>query len=508
VTAHPERAWIALACAALMVPLVLHAYAGTAARYVGDDYCGGYIFHQEGLLGGQRWFYFNWSAVPTVLALMALTEPGGARLAPWLPSIVLALWVVAGTWTVRELTRATGYGWSVTTSLLMALVLVVATVEDAPNVVQSLYLRIPMMAYTGPLVLLMTEVGFLARHATRARASSVALASSALLAFVGGCFGPVFVALQTAALGLTTTACVLIGRRAGRRALQPLVVAGLIGSLAALAVVALAPGNSVRQQSFASPPGPLTIALWSVLSATFMFVRPVLSIVRPVIEPLVPALWGATPQWLGKAFAMESSPAAFALVIAVPMWLALRTPASHEDGETRRRARLALATLPLLAFVLVVAAMSPAAYGTAAPPPPRALVIPQFALLALAACWGYAAGLLLRPRDRSGARRSPGTAAAVVSAVLVVAVAVTSSWRTIDRARALQNWASQWDAQERLLRAARAEGRTEVLVPAIGDVGGVGSIATDPNDWVNVCAARYYGFERITGVSPASGSHQ
>ncbi len=96
--------WLAVAgCAAFALPLLAHAYAGTASRYVGDDYCAGYIFRDYGLIGGQIWYYKSWSAVPTTLFLMAATEPGGARLAAMLPAIALVLWLVAATWAIREM---------------------------------------------------------------------------------------------------------------------------------------------------------------------------------------------------------------------------------------------------------------------------------------------------------------------------------------------------------------------------------------------------------------------
>src|SRR5437868_8208214 len=95
-----------------MLPLLAHAYAGTASRYLGDDYCAGYIFRDHGLIGGQLWHYRSWSAVPTTVFLMAMSEPGGARLAPVLPAAVLALWLVSAIWAVRQLSMWSGRPWS------------------------------------------------------------------------------------------------------------------------------------------------------------------------------------------------------------------------------------------------------------------------------------------------------------------------------------------------------------------------------------------------------------
>ena len=42
-----ETAVLAAGCALLAIPLLAHAYAGTASRYVGDDYCAEFIFRGE-----------------------------------------------------------------------------------------------------------------------------------------------------------------------------------------------------------------------------------------------------------------------------------------------------------------------------------------------------------------------------------------------------------------------------------------------------------------------------
>src|SRR6266540_1372078 len=142
-----------LGCVLFALPLAAHAYAGTFSRYVADDYCAGYIFHDYGLIGGQRWFYMNWGAVPTTLFLMAVTEPAGARLTPFLPGFAIALWIAAGTWTIRGITARIGHPLTLAASLLIAELVAFVTIADAPNVIQSLYLRIPLFEYVGPLIL-------------------------------------------------------------------------------------------------------------------------------------------------------------------------------------------------------------------------------------------------------------------------------------------------------------------------------------------------------------------
>lgn len=491
-----ETAVLAAGCALLAIPLLAHAYAGTASRYVGDDYCAEFIFRGHGIVGGQYWFYMNWGAVPTTLALMALTHLGGVQVAALLPAIALLAWVAAGAWTIRHLSAVIGREWDWLPSLLVGELLVYATVQDAPNVIQSLYLRVPMLEYAGPLVAATVYAGVIAALSQRRSGGIAAATMSAVIAFVAGSFGPIYVAVQTAAIGAAATLTLAAPPADGRRTARRLFLAGLVGSLAALAFIVLAPGNAGRQTSFPHPPGVVTLVIWSVLDTVFMFTRPALPLLRPAIEWAAPRVLGAQPAWLAMALGMTASPFTLLMAIGIPAALTYRS----SDGDPAY-ARSALVTgalfgLPVLAFGLVMACMAPAAYGMSTPPPPRALIVPSFVIMSCAIAWGCALGVRLRVRPSPIMR---------VAAVLVVALAVwqplASTTVILRRSAEFHAWANRWDETDRQLRAAAASGRKSAVVPAVGSIGGVGSISSSP-DWVNSCAAQYYGLENIVGTGP------
>ena len=492
----PKLLW--LGCALFALPLLAHGYAGTASRYFGDDFCAGAVFRDYGTIGGQKWFYLNWGAVPTTLFLMALTDPAGAGLTRVLPAIAIVLWVAAGAWTVRQVTERIGNRLNAGASLLMAEIVVYATVSDSPNVIQSLYLRVPMFEYVGPLMALTLYAGLLARTSAR-MATTRWLIASGMMTFVAGSFGPVYVALQTMAVALALVVNRLLDRSNRGRTLERLLVVGLVGSIAALGFVALAPGNAMRQHSFPTPPSPLAIIKWSVLSAVFMFARPLLPLLRGTIATIVPRVLGLNPDWLPKALGMATSPLTIVLLVGVPAWLALTR--RDEPAPDGRLAGFVLAGAPVLAFVLMTACMAPSAYGTSAPPPPRALIIPQFALACLTACWGYAIGVRARPGSSAGAKGWP--VRLTLAAVLSVAVwaPIVSARATFREGSRLRTWAARWDDTDRQLRDQHARGQRHAVVPAVDTIGGVGSVGADAADWVNWCAARYYGFDTITGVA-------
>lgn len=489
------RALVIAGCVLFAVPLVAHAYAGMASRYVGDDYCAGYIFRDYGVLGGQWWFYRFWGAVPTTVLLMALTDLGGARVAAVLPPVAIALWVAAAAWAVRCLARLAGQAWGWWPSLLIGEVIVYATIQDAPNAIQSLYLRVPMLAYTGPLIAATFYAGMLATLCRRRVASATGALASAVVAFVAGAFGPVYVAMQTVALAAGALVVSVAPVKDGGRPMRRLLLAGVAGSIAALAFVALAPGNAARQQHFSHPPGWPTVISWSLLYAVFMLARPLLPILRPAIIAIAPAMLGGEPSWLAKALEMSVSPATLLIAIGVPAAVVWTMIGHRTTRVAPAMTKWVLIGLPVLAFGLVVASMAPGAYGTSAPPPPRALIIPQFVIVCAAVTWGCALAETLR----SGPSVPLRLAAAAV-ALLAIWQPVASARLTLRQAGELRVWAARWDETDRQLRLARAGGEKTAIVSAIGSIGGVGSIGPDADDWVNTCAAQYYGLERITGT--------
>jgi hypothetical protein len=479
---------------AMLIPIGVHAYLAKTSRYVGDDYCAAGVFNENGLVGGQVWFYKYWNAVPTVLALMAATHPGDVEIASVLPAMTLVAWFVAAAWTVRKLVALLGVACSWAIASLIAALALFATLETTPNIVQTLYLRIPMLAYVFPLFALTAFAGLIASLVARGAVSWVSLVVVGFIAFVLGAFGPVSVASQITLLTLVGLVALVVRSPTAIR----LLAAAFVGSFAALLFVVLAPGNASRQHMFPTPPGVFTIGKWSVLYTGFMFVRPVLGALHTTIVEMVPAVLGSTPSWLPMAMGMAVSPVVVILMILIPVIVVFMSADDAAARRLERHANAALLLIPPAMFVLVMSCMAPAAYGTSSPPPPRALVIPGFFIVCAAIAWGSALGVRLRTAGvPHGLVR--GTAMAVVALTLwsVTTATIVASRRSGE----LTAWAARWDETDRQLRHAHATGNMKPTVPVVGSIAGVGSIAVDPNDWVNICAARYYRLEAISGTS-------
>jgi hypothetical protein len=144
--------------------------------------------------------------------------------------------------------------------------------------------------------------------------------------------------------------------------------------------------------------------------------------------------------------------------------------------------------------------MAVGAFGIGAPPPDRALIIPQFAIECLLVSWAFAAVMAAR---LSRAADAGGRAPSIVAVVAVVACAGTmalySASRTVSTVPALRVWAESWDRTDRTLRAAASRGEQKVVVHTTDLPGGLGWISEYPRNWVNRCVATYYHLDSVTG---------
>ncbi len=462
------RRWlIVVGCLGFALPLLAHAYAGTASRYVGDDYCAGYIFRDYGFWGGQWWHYLNWNAQPTTLFLMGLTAPLGPM--PWLSGLDLGVWVLAGTWTMHELSAWSRQVWSWPVCLLFAEMLIWATLQGAPNVAQSVYLRVPLLAYVVPLIGLTAYLGWLARLA-RLKSSRHRFVPYAALALAA--FGPVPAVL------LTVMSALAFFIRPTR---HPVVLPSLVGSFVGLVLVAVAPGNAIRQAQFPGSPGFVFVGIDASLSAVFLSIRPVLGIMKPALQAIVPQMLGSSPGWLPAALEMQTSPLPLLIVVFASAFFVVRPYWSWPPSTA---VRWACWWLPIVAILLVAVCMVPAWYGTSAPLPPRALIVPQFIMVCLAACWACAMALTWRIRLE---RFTP------LLIGLILVGSIDSTRHILRQGVVLHQWAQAWDRID--LNLSEAPAGSDVTVPALARFAGVDSIGGQA--WVNACAAHYYGLKSI-----------
>jgi len=266
------------------------------------------------------------------------------------------------------------------------------------------------------------------------------------------------------ALG-TAVASALRSRRIGS-----MLFAALLGGCLALAILAAAPGNEVRQQTTARTP--LAIALPESTDFLLFWLR--LTFARP--HAVVLALLLVLPAAIAALSTRGSPIITFG---ALRVWPAL-----------------------LVGVLLVIlACILPAYYALGTNPPGRAQLIPEFVLLTTVALIGWSLGAVAAQPIRR-AMRQPTVA--FIAGVAVLALLLIgpglSAWRSVGALGSAQAYAAEWDVRDAQIRADRDRGVQSISVPPLPSTGSVQNldwVGPDPTDWFNECVAGYYGVSSI-----------
>jgi len=467
-------AWAAAAVGA--VPLAGAAAMGSFSRYIADDFCTAGTLRRLGFWESQSNWYLNWSGRYSFTFVATGLNLLGPGITPWLPLAALVVWLGAGAYLFRawipEDERPASWGVPFALSAL----LLFFTVEGAPNLYQSLYWQTGMLTYTLPLVLGTFYLGWLVRRSREAggtRPAIVVLAAGAIFAFLMGGFSETFVGLQTVAMALWMGGILVLPGRSRRRGSFWLCTAGLLGSLLALLVVAMAPGNAVRQSAL---PEPTQLAEIMTRSWKDMYI------------------------FLARV-GRDHTVSAF-LALSLPAALAFAAGARAEEfpHEERNRSLMFLIGIPFVTAVLVLATILPYEYAVSSYPDGRVLITTQFVLGLGMVSWGLVFGGAAA--RALGWRIGPvGRALSTAGGLLLLAVFLAAAMQTFRAIREplpeAQAYAQAWDRRHEDLRLAVAEDVETVAAASLRHMGGLAELGRDPAEWINRCIAWTYGLDQV-----------
>lgn len=478
----PRPATVALAvplCAALLA----RAYVGLFSRYWYDDFNTAAVLRDQGFFGSQRYWYLKWSGRFSFHFAVSLAASAGPWVVRLLPAAALSVWVAVTVWAAYHAASLLGLKRRACVALLSALLLVCATVESTSDVTQSLYWQTGMLTYLAPLIFFTANVGLVASSVRKeaGRAAPWRLCLCALLALIAGGFSEVSAVLQAGGVSLLLVVSLARGRGPGVRGTRALVLAWLGGTLTALLVVALSPGNEVRQGLGAARAG----LFWSAESSC----RYALYFVEQY-----------TRRRRGIALLCFALPAALALSAG-----ASRVGQFAETPCARRFLKL-LAYGTAAGLALIVLCFIPGFYAQSEALPGRAHIIPKFVLVCLNVYCGALAGLALLKagRGREAVSRYTAVACWCAVSVLLIVSPLASARRTFALGARAREYARSWDEAERQIRAAAAAGARDVTVRAVeGDEWELGfgrpelRLSRDPNAPQNVAASAYYRIDSV-----------
>jgi hypothetical protein len=452
------------------VLLSIFGMKGTYSRYAQDDYCYGYRFRAAGFWEAQVTSYYQKTEYNsdryTLTMVNGLSELiGGPDFAPYLPTITIITWAGIFTYLVFLILKPFR---NIILSVLVALIIVFFTFFLSPNQYQNLFWTAAIHTYTTPVVL---TTLILARiiHFTLAKKFTWlnGIEISVLCIFTGG------FSEATTIWQFTIWLCGLFVLFFFKRdtlfrdARKPLVIA-VFSTLFALAIMMMNPTNSIRASTYTH------LGLFQIITQSLFFAEEFIRV------------------------SIKAAPLPFAIVFLLGLWLCWNFAPKRTENWKNSLGKLIIAIV--VVYALCFTTMATYLYAAGVYPGDRAQLAIHFALI----CGLFLIGWILAGFISNLATKGtwPKSTSILIQllGVLLFAYLIRAIPRVYDKYPLYQARAQAWDARQQLIMDEKSKGFTEITVPQFDSIYGITELKNDPNNWVNQCAAKYYGVQSITAV--------
>ena len=469
--------WV-VTCVAVLY-LIMHAYLGSFSRYIADDFCTAGDVLKLGFWGAQSNMYMTWSGRFSFTFLVAVTHLLGPGLTPLLPALAILLWLASMIILFYQVQSSLISDPSWLGSFLLATFTLSVIFTASPNIYQSLYWQTGMLTYAFPLILGTAYLAWLFKL-TKSKPNPSTMALTYLTSFlwplfVGG-FSETIVSVQTAGLFLLLGLLMLSKGRKASSEMRLVLFLGFIGSMTAMVIVVMAPGNETRRGLM--PPSPefstllrATLLDWYIFSVRTLKWHPL----GIGLTLFIPFLTGYLLVTKGRAGNIDTVEASRSIVL----WIMV---------------------IPVFTFLLMCASIAPYEYAISSFPDGRVLITTLFICILGMGSWGFLLGVGLPVFLTRHVQWMPSLK--ITLSVLGLVVFLIFIWQASAAAVAeldtMKSYAIAWDTRDSALRSARLEGVNTIEAASLTHMGGgLAEIGYDPDEWINQCIARTYGFDQV-----------
>ena len=462
---------IALGLIILIITLLSYAFLGTFSRFLADDYCFSELIKNKGALGGLVYFYNNISNRFGAFLFVAASEIFGEASLPYLPGAMVLILMVSLTWNAFWFSRQIRLPFSWKISFLFAVLTIFFVLFEAPNLFQSLYWRSGMASYFAPMVVFFIITGILFRQfqlkENTQRVWLWALIVAALSYFSGG-MSETYAAFQTASWGFLIGGWVIWKRKVFLNNFNILLIAAFFGSVLAMGVMVMAPGNQLRLEIL-----PQAENIWVVLRLSFRYAMDfIINSLRGLPTPILISFMAAA-------------------------LLTFNISVNNIELINNKSSWILVIVIPAITYLLIASVCAPTVYGMVAYPELRALMIARFIMTISTLLLGGLIGILShRIMDRIV---NICFASIIILGFLWIYPlrSATQIWQQIPPA---MSRAAEWDSRKEEITHQINAGVSFVEIQKLDSVQGVSELTDDPQFWVNKCAASFYGAKFIVAV--------
>jgi hypothetical protein len=472
------RIWFLVASLAILLPLIIYAYMGIFSRYQADDYCLAWNGTARTFLRAQTIWFRTDSSRYAATFIITLSDKLGRWTVQALPAFVLTLWLTGSFWLIHRIQKKLNLAFPLITSFFLSELLLYFVILLAPNLYQIFYWRSGLVIYLLPIVMLTYLVIFLLSLVSKTNNWRYLAAPLVILLFLfNGGFSETIATIQIGMLGLAIFLLIIFRIFVNRKWAIFLLSCALIGSLLAITIMFFSPATRMRQGLIGAAPGLIDLVRMS-LSNAFVFLYITLG---------------------DKAFQLVVL--MLATMLAGYAWYSIQMKES-----TLKVTNLvsALFITPIITYLLVVCVCAPFAYGESTYPEARVLLNATVFMVVMVMVEGLIMGIslgLLHQRSREGI--PIGLKAGTLLLLMMVSLfPLYSTRKVINEIPTYRQRAEAWDSRDAQIRLQAEQGQKNINVTGFDSFAGLLEISPTPSNWVNGCAALYYGVRTITATSP------
>jgi hypothetical protein len=459
--------------------LSIYGIKGLSSRYAQDDYCYGYKVRDMGFWNMQIQSYihtnqYNSDRYSLTLVHSLVELSGGPKTVPILPTLEILAWFACLFFVFYQIGQVVYSRAVYLVAGLSALTIVFFTFYLAPNQYQNLFWLSAMQTYTTPLVLATLLFGLLIATARAQKLKLPAAIGLGLLAFLAGGFSETTGLWQFTCWSLILGWALIYRKRSivARNAIRPTLI--LIGAVTlSLIVMLFCPANFKANGDYIHP-GLITFITQSLA-------------------------FGADFIW----FALKGTPLPYLIVFILGFF----ANASREArvGLNAKNTLIEILVAVLILYALSVVTMLPSMYASSHYPGDRSLLSVEFTLVVSLFFIGWKiAELFSIVWPTAFSSRIFNIFVGLLGLALCVYM-VRVIPRVYDKLPAYQARAQAWDLRQALILKEKAAGIENVTAPAFDSIYGITELHYEASNWVNQCAAYYYGVQTITTVDNYAG---
>jgi hypothetical protein len=463
---HKYLAWFGVLT--MTAALAVYAYLGIFTRYMGDDYC---LLAQVkfGDIFTNSWNkYLLKSNRFSNLFVLGLWELFPRNIA-FVPALHILLWVTGLYWLSTELNKMLQMKLEAPVRLLASEAVILFSFFTTPNLFQVLYWRPGQVTYLTSIVFFTLLSAWMVRLVRMQKAPLPTAILFAFLTFFIGGLSETLGALHISILVLAIVCVHYFDTSARRKPALTLMIAMLIGALAALIAMFIAPANEFRINDENGAPSLMTVLIRDT-NFSFLFLR----------------------------IAVTNLPLPLFMLLAISGLFSYQYFLFPAKGSKKIEPRFywVFLLIPVLLYGLIFATFAPSAYGQSYPLERvrfPAYFLLMVAIMALGICIGYVLSFIKLPVFVKNA--------ALALALLSFLYPLWMTRQPLSSYEERRLFALRWDEREQMIYDLKANGEQDLVIPGLDGYKGVKELDVRPFFWLNTCAAQLYDVNSISAIS-------